>query len=126
MADVGTISIQVTVIYEEVMSVTKDSRQARRFGVQIPITFRYEEKPRNGTILNLSAQGCAITADQLLPMQAYISLVIDLPAGMEPVEVELAGVRWVSDYRCGLEFIRVSGESARRLSEFVVLLERTP
>lgn len=108
------------------MSVKKYSRQARRFGVQIPITFRYEEKNQNGTVLNLSAQGCAITADQLPAMQAYISLVIDLQVGMKPVEVELAGVRWVSDYRCGLEFIRLSGESSRRLNEFVALLERTP
>lgn len=108
------------------MSVKKDSRQARRFGVQIPMTFRYEEQNRNGTVLNLSAQGCAITADQLPAMQAYISLVIDLQAGMKPVEVELAGVRWVSDYRCGLEFIRLSVESSRRLNEFVALLERTP
>mgnify|MGYP001589023575 FL=1 len=104
----------------------KDSRQARRFGVQIPLTFRHEEKNRNGTVLNLSAQGCAMTADQLPAMQAYISLVIDLQAGVKPVEVELSGVRWVSDYRCGLEFIRISGESSRRLNEFIALLERTP
>jgi hypothetical protein len=108
------------------MSVKKDSRQARRFGVQIPITFRCEETNRNGIVLNLSAHGCAMTTDQLPAMPAYISLVMDLQAGTEPVDVELAGVRWVSDYRCGLEFIRLSGESARRLSEFVALLEQTP
>lgn len=108
------------------MSVKKDSRQAHRFGVQIPIAFRDAEKNHSGTVLNLSAQGCAMTAGQLPAMQAYISLVIDLQAGMKPVEVELAGVRWVSDYRCGLEFIRLSGESSRRLNEFVALLERTP
>ncbi len=104
----------------------KDSRRACRFGVQIPITFRDKENNRNGTVLNLSAQGCALTADQLPTMQAYVSLVIDLQAGMKPIEVELAGVRWVSGYRCGLEFIRLSGESSRRLNEFVALLERTP
>lgn len=104
----------------------KDSRQARRFGVQIPITFRHEEKNHDGTVLNLSAQGCAITADGLPAIQTYISLVIDLQAGMKPVEVDLAGVRWVSDYRCGLEFIRLSGESSRRLNEFVAILEQTP
>jgi c-di-GMP-binding flagellar brake protein YcgR len=65
-----------------------------------------------------------MTADRLPAIQSYLSLVLDLQSGKKPVEVELAGVRWVSEYRCGLEFIRISDESSQRLSEFVALLEQ--
>lgn len=67
-----------------------------------------------------------MTADRLPAFSTHIALRIDLLNGAEPVEVELAGVRWVSDYRCGLEFIRLSADSLGRLRAFVALLENTP
>ena len=103
-----------------------ESRQARRIGVQLPVVLTDDQAARDGTILNISSQGCAITADPLPKLSAYLSLRMVLRPGEEPVGVELAGVRWVSDYRCGLEFIRVSAESRERVHAFVALLESTP
>jgi hypothetical protein len=63
---------------------------------------------------------------QPLSVSSYVALWIDLPNGTTPIEVELAGVRWVALQRCGLEFIRLSPEMLSRLNSFVFLLEQTP
>jgi hypothetical protein len=79
-----------------------------------------------GTVLNISTEGCALTAERIPDLHTHVSIHIDLPDGTNPVVIGLAGVRWVTDYRCGLEFIRVSSESLARLRVFVALLENTP
>jgi c-di-GMP-binding flagellar brake protein YcgR len=56
---------------------------------------------------------------------SYLALQFDLPDNATPIEIELAGVRWVSEQRCGLEFIRISPEMANRLGSFVAVLEHT-
>lgn len=104
----------------------RDSRQSRRFAVQLPTVFGVGAEKNEGTVLNLSAHGCALTAERLPAALAYISLHMDLATDTEPVAVELAAVRWVSGHRCGLEFIRLAPEMAARLRAFVTLLERTP
>jgi hypothetical protein len=81
---------------------------------------------KQGTVLNISTEGCALTAERIPDLHTHVSIQIDLPDGTKPVDIELAGVRWVTDYRCGLEFIRVSSESLARLRVFVELLENTP
>lgn len=103
-----------------------DSRKIRRFAVQLPSTFGDDAKKETGTVLNLSAQGCAMMTERIPAISTYVSLQIDLLNGAAPLDVELAGVRWVSGTRCGLEFIRISTEMLARLRSFVALLENTP
>lgn len=103
-----------------------DSRKVRRFAVQLPSTFGDGTQMESGTVLNLSAQGCAMTTERIPAISTYLSLQVDLLNGTAPVNIELAGVRWVSGRRCGLEFIRVSPEMLSRLRSFVLLLESTP
>lgn len=67
-----------------------------------------------------------MTAEHIPDLHTHVSLHIEFPDNSEPVDIGLAGVRWVSDYRCGLEFIRVSDDSLVRLRSFVALLENTP
>ncbi len=78
------------------------------------------------TVLNISLQGCALTAERLPKAQSYLSLQVDMLNGTDPVLIELAAVRWVSGYQCGVEFIRMAPEMATRLRSFVTLLEKTP
>ncbi|MDF0665431.1 MAG: PilZ domain-containing protein [Nitrospira sp.] len=103
----------------------QDSRKVQRFAVQLPCKFGSDKDKLNGMVLNLSAQGCAMLAEQLPSVSTYISLEIDLLNGEAPADIELAGVRWISGQRCGLEFIRVSPEMLTRLQAFVLLLEKT-
>ena len=108
------------------MPVRENSRRAQRFAVQLPVIFRSTEQSEQGTVLNLSMEGCALTAERIPDLHTHVSIQIDLSDGTEPVDIGLAGVRWVSDYRCGLEFIRVSDDSLVRLRSFVALMENTP
>ena len=106
--------------------MSEDVRRAQRFAVQLPAMFGDKAPSEQGTILNISTAGCALTAERIPELHTHVSIQIDLPDGTQPIDIELAGVRWVTDYRCGLEFIRVSGESLARLRVFVALLENTP
>ncbi|BFU89341.1 MAG: hypothetical protein NTAFB01_05280 [Nitrospira sp.] len=66
-----------------------------------------------------------MTAEHLPFVSTYVSLDIELFNGEEPANIELAGVRWVSEYRCGLEFIRVRPDMLVKLKAFVLMLEQT-
>jgi len=55
----------------------------------------------SGTVLNLSAQGCAMMTERIPAISTYLLLQVDLLNGTAPVNGELAGVRWVSGHRCG-------------------------
>jgi len=103
--------------------MTRESRKVQRFAVQLPCEFWNNEDKSDGTVLNLSAQGCAMTAEYLPSVSTYVSLDIDLLNGEEPANIELAGVRWVFEHRCGLEFIRVRPDMLMKLKAFALLLE---
>lgn len=104
--------------------MTRESRKVQRFAVQLPCEFWNNEDKSDGTVLNLSAQGCAMTAEYLPSVSTYVSLDIDLLNGEEPANIELAGVRWVFEHRCGLEFIRVRPDMLMKLRAFALLLEQ--
>lgn len=105
--------------------MNREFRKVQRFAVQLPCQLLNDEDKSDGTVLNLSAQGCAVTAEHLPSVSTYVSLDIDLVNGKESVTIELAGVRWVSEHRCGLEFIRVRPDMLMRLRAFALLLDQT-
>lgn len=106
--------------------MSEEFRRAPRFAVQLPVMFGDKAPSEQGTVLNISTEGCALTAERIPALHTHVSIQIELQDGTKPVDIGLAGVRWVTDYRCGLEFIRVSDESLARLRAFVALLENTP
>lgn len=106
--------------------VRPESRRIRRFAVQLPSTFGENAQRGSGTVLNLSTQGCAMMTERIPAISTYVSLQVDLLNGDAPLDIELAGIRWVSGTRCGLEFIRISPEMLTRLRSFVTLMENTP
>ena len=106
--------------------MTRESRKVQRFAVQFPCKFLNNTNKSDGTVLNLSAQGCAITAEQLPAISTYVSLEIDFLNREAPADIELAAVRWVSGHRCGLEFIKVAPEMFLKLKTFVSMLEQAP
>jgi len=106
--------------------MNRGSRKVQRFAIQLPCKLWNNENKSDGTVLNLSAQGCAITTEHLPSVSTYVSLDIDLLNGEEPTTIELAVVRWVSEHRCGLEFIRVRPDMLMKLRAFALLLEQTP
>jgi len=104
--------------------MTRESRKVQRFAVQLPCQFWNNEDKSDGTVLNLSAHGCVMTMEHIPSVSTYASLDIDLLNGEGPAKIELAGVRWVSERRCGLEFIRVRPDILMKLRAFALLLEQ--
>ncbi len=102
-----------------------EARKQVRFAVQLPVSFNGDRLPGEGegTILNLSADGCAITSETVAGTTAYLQLSMQLREREEPVHVDLAAVRWSTAARFGVEFIRVRPEEGERLKRFVKALE---
>lgn len=102
-----------------------EGRKHTRFAVQLPVSFSGEQLSERGTILNVSAEGCAITSDTVAGAAVYLQLTMQLREREEPVQVDLAAVRWVSATRFGVEFIRIRPDEGERLKKFVKTLEST-
>jgi PilZ domain len=105
-----------------------EARKHARFAVQLPVSFNGDRisGQGEGTILNLSADGCAITSATVAATAAYLQLTMQLREREEPVQVDLAAVRWSAAARFGVEFIKVRPEEVERLRRFVKVLESTP
>jgi PilZ domain-containing protein len=102
-----------------------EGRKHTRFAVQLPVSFSGDRLSDAGTILNLSAEGCAITSETVARVATYLQLTMRLLEREEPVQVDLAAVRWVSKSRFGVEFIKIRPEEGERLKKFVKALEST-
>jgi c-di-GMP-binding flagellar brake protein YcgR len=102
-----------------------EGRKHTRFAVQLPVSFMGDQLSHGGTILNLSAEGCAITSETDPGATVYLQLTMQLREREEPIQVDLAAVRWSSATRFGVEFIKIRPEEEERLKKFVKMLEST-
>ena len=100
-----------------------EGRKHTRFAVQLPVSFSGDQVSDGGTILNVSVEGCAITSNRVAGTGTYLQLTMQLREREEPVQVDLAAVRWVSATRFGVEFIKIRQEEEERLRKFVKTLE---
>ena len=100
-----------------------EQRKQLRFAVQLPVSFSGENFSGQGTIVDISAEGCGMISDTSPAVPSYITLNIHLNSDDSPVSVELAAVRWSSVPRCGVEFIRIAVEDQNRLRAFEKILE---
>jgi hypothetical protein len=102
-----------------------EGRKHTRFAVQLPASFSGDSFSAEGTILNVSAEGCAITSETVPGVGVYLQLTMQLRERDEPIQIDLAAVRWVSALRFGVEFIKIRSEERERLKKFVKALEST-
>ena len=102
-----------------------EGRKHTRFAVQLPVSFSGDQLSDGGTILNVSSEGCAITADTVPGAGVYLQLTMHLREREEPIQIDLAAVRWVSTTRFGVEFIKIRPEADEQLKKFVKALEST-
>lgn len=98
-------------------------RKHVRFAVQRPVSFHGDTLSGKGTILNISREGCAITSETLASTDSYLQLKMQLQEEEDPIQVDLAAIRWSSAAKFGVEFIKMHPEAGIRLQQFVKLLE---
>lgn len=94
-------------------------RSATRVAVTYPVRLSGDSMIGQGTVINLSAPGCAI--ETTLPVQPgdYLELHVMTPDQARPLTVELAKVRWAIEQKAGIEFIRVRRDDQSRLQRLI-------
>ncbi len=102
-----------------------EGRKHTRVAVQLPVSFSGDQCSGEGTIVNVSAEGCAVMSGTVADTAVYLQLSMRLRQQDEPVQVDLAAVRWSSAARFGVEFIKIRPEEEERLKTFVKTLETT-
>jgi len=97
-------------------------RYCTRVDTRLPVVFAGESFVGEGTVLNLSVPGCAITSKKAVLSGSYLELKVLFPDQTPPLSVGLARVRWCQGRYFGVEFIRMPGNDQIRLGRLI----RTP
>ncbi|HRC25722.1 MAG: PilZ domain-containing protein, partial [Nitrospira sp.] len=104
-----------------------DLRSSTRVAVTYPVRLSGDSMIGQGTLINLSGPGCAV--ETTLPVQPgdYLELHVMAPDQARPLTVGLAKVRWATEKKAGIEFIRVRRDEQSRLQRLIgqVLEEST-
>lgn len=94
-------------------------RYCARIDTRLPVVFAGESFVGEGTVLNLSVPGCAITSKKAVRSGSYLELKVLLPNQTPPLSVGLARVRWCQGRHFGVEFIRMPGNDQVRLGRLI-------
>ena len=73
-----------------------------------------------GTIVNLSTGGWQVAGSQAVTRGTPLLMRVSLPDGEEPMEVQLATVRWASGLIFGVKNMILGEHEWKRLRRFVV------
>ena len=99
-------------------------RKHPRFPVELPCSFVGDTYTGEGTVLDLSMEGCRMRCNTLLLKGAYMDVFIKLLGQIPPLPIELAVIRWSEGPVFGLEFIRIAERHQVRLRHYVQDLEQ--
>ena len=100
-----------------------DLRQHLRYLIQCAIAFKVNNHHEEGGMVNLSLAGCAGASPKVFHPGEHIALLVHLPDGQPPMEVDLATVRWSNGDQFGLEFVHLGQNEKDRLRQFLDSLE---
>ncbi len=98
-------------------------REYRRLLIRLPVAFHSVDPSEpiqgEGTVVDLSINGCGIESDRLLRRGLVLSLWIPPTPSNLPIEVNAAMVRSINGKRVGLKFLEMhkrDGDHLRQLS----------
>lgn len=94
-------------------------RYCERVDTHFPVVFAGETYVGEGTVLNVSAPGCAIHRREQVQPGSYFEMRILAPDAPSPLRVGLAKVRWCEGRQFGVEFIQMPGEDQVHLGRLV-------
>jgi hypothetical protein len=100
------------------------TRKSQRFSVKLPCSFMNDQFTGEGTVLDLSMEGCKVSSNRPV-IDVYMEMFIYFPEQIPPLPVELAVIRWSKGPILGLEFIRIADRHQARLRQHLQDLERT-
>jgi hypothetical protein len=88
--------------------------RARAF-IHRQVTYRHGHGSGEGTLMDLSLQGCQITGASSLTCGTLLRLWLWLPDLSLPVEIEQGVVRWIRDDQFGVSFLKLQPVMQGRL-----------
>ena len=88
------------------------------------VEYRHARGQGDGMLLDLSLRGCSIQGAPPFPCGTRLRLQFWLPDQSQPVKVELAAVRWVTDDQFGVSFLEVPPDDRARLGQGFQLLQK--
>ena len=97
-------------------------REYVRIPVQFQLTFSGKQVSGEGTVVNLSIQGCEIETDITVPHGGILCLNIHGTGGQPLFEIEVAVVRSIAGKLVGVEFRRIQEREIARLVGVMVYL----
>ncbi len=101
-----------------------NQRKHVRFHVELHCSFVGDQFAGEGTVLDLSMEGCRVRSDTPTLKGVYMEVFITLLGQIPPLPIELAVVRWSPGSVFGLEFIRIADRHQARLRRYVQDLEQ--
>lgn len=99
-------------------------RKHVRFHVELRCSFAGDQFDGEGTVLDLSMEGCRVRSATPMLKGVYMEVFITLLGQIPPLPIELAVVRWSPGSVFGLEFIRITDRHQARLRRYVQDLEQ--
>ena len=99
-------------------------RKHPRFDAELRCSFVGDTYTGEGTVLDLSMEGCRVRSNTPLLKDAYVDLFITLLGQIPPLPVELAVIRWSERSVFGLEFIRIADRHQARLRRYIQDLDQ--
>lgn len=97
-----------------------DRRKSTRLTIQFEGSFSSARMlGGRGIVRELSRRGCRVASDTPVPERVELEATIHLDAVHDPVQVELAVVRWSKGNEFGLEFIVTEPQTSARLGRFL-------
>lgn len=94
-------------------------RYCTRIATRLPVIFAHDSFVGEGTVLNVSVPGCAVTSKRVPQYGSYLEMKLLLPGASPSLSVGLARVRWSQGQHFGVEFIRMPGDDQIRLGRLL-------
>jgi hypothetical protein len=104
-----------------------DLRRHQRFPVHFHAVLSGPKlSESSGMLINLSEGGCCVDTDSQVYTGIQIALLLQVPGGETPIQVEKAAVRWSRGRELGVGFITVSPSDRERLGQLLERLKQEP
>ena len=101
------------------------TRYSARKKATCKVTLSCGARVGEGSVTDLTVPGCQLeTAFPLEPGQS-VQLRVHMD-GQRPMRIDLGVVRWATNGKAGIEFIRMAGDDQLRLRFYVGYIEKRP
>lgn len=92
------------------------TRTYKRFPFHAPLVIGGESHICEGTLRNLSMDGCSILCDRELALDSKVRVNLLLPDQTSSLPIELGRVTWAQGRECGVDFIQLPLHARLRLN----------